>query len=635
MLKLMNAKLNKFSKKEDAMTVIELLIVITIIAVITAIAIPFFFGYTAKAAEAVAESDTANTNKAIGAYLVENPIASEEELQAQAVVSEGSTVVVKGTGYVYTICSTNEGSPEYTYGYDSETGEYSEGCATGGDENGDNGNGGGEVFVEEPNPFTTFAYENESNQEVVFNRNVESETFLPTENYENVTYTITEGELPEGVTLNPETGVLSGPNDWGFETIGLGGAGNDNVFSSVLTSDGGTIISGTFAGTATFGSTTLTSASTFDAFVAKINSDGKYVWALNSGSLVSAAANTVAIQDYDGKIIVGGSFNTFDGQTVGRIVRLNSDGSVDTNFSTNVGTGANNIVNAIAVHPDGKILVAGSFTSWNGTTVNRIVRLNSDGTRDTAFTTNTGTAAAATVNSIAVQADGKILVAGSFTTWDGISVGRIVRLNSDGTRDTAFATNTGTGANNIISPIAVQDDGKILVGGSFTTWNGTTVGRIVRLNSDGRVDTAFTTNTGTGAAGTVVTIFVQPNGQILVGGFFTAWNGETVGRIIVLNNSGTVSTTFMNNLGDLTNVSAFRSFSSTASGDILALGIFTGTATFGSDTLISAGATDVFVGKLDSSGNWLNALQGSTQQVTITVSDGENSFNKELTISTQ
>jgi prepilin-type N-terminal cleavage/methylation domain-containing protein len=149
MLKILNAKLNKFNKKEDGFTIIELLVVITIIAVLVAIAIPFFFGYTAKAAEAVAESDTANTNKAIGAYLVENPIASEEELQAQAVVSGGSTVVVEGTGYVYTICSTNEGSPEYTYGYDSETGEYSEGCVInggetgGGDENGDNGNGGG------------------------------------------------------------------------------------------------------------------------------------------------------------------------------------------------------------------------------------------------------------------------------------------------------------------------------------------------------------------------------------------------------------------------------------------------------------------------------------------------------------
>jgi prepilin-type N-terminal cleavage/methylation domain-containing protein len=143
MLKILNAKLNKFNKEEDGFTIVELLVVIAIIAIITAIALPFLFGYTAKAAEAVAESDTANTNKAIGAYLVENPIASEEELQGQAVVSEGSTVVVKGTGYVYTICSTNEGSPTFSYGYDSETGEYSEGCATGGG-TGDNGNGGGD-----------------------------------------------------------------------------------------------------------------------------------------------------------------------------------------------------------------------------------------------------------------------------------------------------------------------------------------------------------------------------------------------------------------------------------------------------------------------------------------------------------
>ena len=95
-----------------------------------------------------------------------------------------------------------------------------------------------------------------------------------------------------------------------------------------------------------------------------------------------------------------------------------------------------------------------------------------------------GTGANNYVNAIAVQSDGKILVGGNFSAWNGTTVGCIVRLNSDGTRDTTFTTNNGTGANDNVSAIAVQSDNKILVGGRFTAWNGTTVGSIVRIGGE-------------------------------------------------------------------------------------------------------------------------------------------------------
>jgi uncharacterized delta-60 repeat protein len=218
---------------------------------------------------------------------------------------------------------------------------------------------------------------------------------------------------------------------------------------------------------------------------------------------------------------------------VGRIVRLNSDGTRDTTFTTNNGTGANSEIYSIAVQSDGKILVAGEFFTWNGTTVGRIVRLNSDGTRETSFTTNNGTGATHTgfftiVRSVAVQSDGKILVAGEFDGWNGTTVGYIVRLNSDGTRDTSFSTNIGTGAtlsftSPIVYSIAVQSDGKILVGGYFDGWNGTTVGYIVRLNSDGTREIAFTTNVETGANSIVRSITIQSDKKILLGGEFTTF----------------------------------------------------------------------------------------------------------------
>jgi len=247
---------------------------------------------------------------------------------------------------------------------------------------------------------------------------------------------------------------------------------------------------------------------------------------------------------------------------------------MDTAFTTNTGTGANSSILSVAIQSDGKILVGGSFTTWNGTTVNRIVRLNSDGTRDTAFTTNTGTGANTTIETIAIQSDGKIIVGGSFTIWNGATVGFIVRLNSNGTRDTSFTTNTGTGANTTIVTIAIQSDGKILVGGNFTVWNGTAVGRIVRLNADGTRDTAFTTNTGTGASGGVVSIAIQSDGKILVGGNFGAWNGTTVTRIVRLNSDGTRDTAFTTNAGNGAN-NTVRSVTIQSDRKILLAGTFT------------------------------------------------------------
>ena len=269
---------------------------------------------------------------------------------------------------------------------------------------------------------------------------------------------------------------------------------------------------------------------------------------LGSSTGIAASVNSIAIQS-DGKIVLGGTFTTFNGATVNRIVRLNSDGTRDTAFSTNTGTGANDVIFSRDIQTDGKILLGGSFTTFNDATVNRIVRLNADGTVDTAFSTNTGTGANSIIFSIVTQSDGKILLGGSFTTFNGATVNRIVRLNADGTVDTAFSTNTGTGMDNIVYSIVTQSAGKILLGGLFTTFNGTTTNRILRLNSDGTRDTDFMTNVGTGANDTIFSIVTQSDGKILLGGNFTTFNGTTTNRILRLNSDGTRDTDFMTNVG--------------------------------------------------------------------------------------
>ena len=238
----------------------------------------------------------------------------------------------------------------------------------------------------------------------------------------------------------------------------------------------------------------------------------------------------------NGKFFVGGSFTSFNGVTTNRLVKLNSDGTRDTSFS--VGTGAFNGFDAdpsgIIVQPDQKVIVVGSFTAYGNPSyqsANRIIRLNSDGTRDTSFNVGTGIAFGA-VRSAALQADGKIVVIG---TSSGI-----IRLNSDGTTDTSF--NVGTGFNGSTYDGLLQADGKIVVSGDFTSYNGTAANRIIRLNSDGTRDTSFVIGTG---FNDTVFIALQTDGKIVASGWFTSYNGASANYIIRLNSDGTRDTSFV------------------------------------------------------------------------------------------
>ncbi|MEY3470703.1 MAG: hypothetical protein RLZZ223_53, partial [Candidatus Parcubacteria bacterium] len=150
--------------------------------------------------------------------------------------------------------------------------------------------------------------------------------------------------------------------------------------------------------------------------------------------------------------------------------------------------------------------------------------------RDTSF--NIGTGFNNWVYSLALQSDGKILVGGDFTSYQGVGANYIIRLNSDGSRDTSF--NLGTGFNDSIASLALQSDGKILVGGWFSNYNGDTVNRIVRLNSNGSIDSSF--NIGTGFNGSVYSLALQSDGKILVGGYFTSYQDQPAGYLIRVGN---------------------------------------------------------------------------------------------------
>lgn len=231
---------------------------------------------------------------------------------------------------------------------------------------------------------------------------------------------------------------------------------------------------------------------------------------------------TITLQP-DGKILIGGEFIKYNNMPLNHLTRLNLDGTFDTEF--NIGTGANGNVNAIAVQHNGKIIITGDFTTYNGVSVNRIARLNTNGTLDTTF--NLGTGADKSLKCVKIQPDGKILIGGYFTSFSGIAKNRIVRLNTDGTLDATFIN--GTGANSDVLSIETQSDGKILIGGYFTSYNGIVINRIARLNADGTLDASF--DVGNGASYLVNDILIQPDGKILVAGVFNSFNNFAVGYI--------------------------------------------------------------------------------------------------------
>ena len=322
------------------------------------------------------------------------------------------------------------------------------------------------------------------------------------------------------------------------------GSASGPVQALVCQTDGNILLGGTF--------------STADGIVrnniARLTTSGSLDTTFNPGAGANGAVNALAETFAGGarKIYVGGNFSEISsglGNSSGYspyFARLFNNGTLDTTFNT--GFGLDGPVNAIAVYPTnsiyaGKVIVGGSFTHYNGITVNGIVRLNSDGSVDTGF--NPGVAATnGAVNAITIQPDGRILVGGSFINFGGIAVNNFTRLNNDGSADTNFVAAIGAGANNTVNEITLQPDNRVLIVGQFSQVGGLDRGGVTRLLPTGAND--LTINFGTGANGLVDAVVVQPStGFITLGGAFTAYNGETVGHIVqIYGNSITGSGAF-------------------------------------------------------------------------------------------
>jgi uncharacterized delta-60 repeat protein len=343
------------------------------------------------------------------------------------------------------------------------------------------------------------------------------------------------GVLKRGIVRFTSTGSI----DAGFTSAGIGEL--QTLFSVAMEADGKIIIAG---GRFTYDGVTRHS-------IARLNVDGSlHNSFIPSGTGVNRDVNSIAVQG-DGKIIIAGDFSYYSGVLRNRIARLNADGSLDATFNAS-GSGANDVIWATAIQADGKIIIAGSFTSYNGTAINRVARLHTDGSLDGTFNPGTWEGStynpSATIYSIAIQGDGKIIIAGTFIPANSTSDdSRIARLNTNGSLDLTFHSEAGAvGAS--ITAVAIQADGKILIGGTFSSYNGTARNGIARLDANGNLDATF--NPGTGIAYSfgdpvIYAIAFQADGKIVIGGNFTSYNGTERTRIARIHADGSLDGTFV------------------------------------------------------------------------------------------
>jgi uncharacterized delta-60 repeat protein len=328
--------------------------------------------------------------------------------------------------------------------------------------------------------------------------------------------------------------------------------------------------------------------------IARLETDGRLDRTLNLNA-IGNSVSAIAVQR-DGKILIGGGFFVVLGVPRSCIARLNTDGTLDTGFNPN----SDGLVLAIAVQADGKILVGGGFANIGGQTRNNIARLDSTTGLADSFNPNANDY----VLSIAVQPDGRILAGGYFSgpnSIGGQARNRIARLDAA----TGLADSFNPNANDVVEPLALQPDGKILAGGDFTSIGGQTRNRIARLDPVTGLADTFDPN----ANDTVLAIAVQPDGKILAGGFFNGPNGiggQTRNHIARLDATAGLADSFDPNATAFVNAIAVQS-----DGKILASGFFNGPNSIGDQWRNYIARLDASTGLADSFDPNASGLVGS------------------------
>jgi uncharacterized delta-60 repeat protein len=322
-------------------------------------------------------------------------------------------------------------------------------------------------------------------------------------------------------------------------TFVVGGFTGLNGGAIKVASNGKIYISGNFF---QYGSTTAN-------HIISLNPNGTVNTTFNIGSGFTNVGARDIEEDADGNLMFVGDFMSYKGVNVGYIARIKPDGQLDTTF--NSGKSGFNISGQydIELLPDGRMLVGGTASMYNGINTGRLVRLNKDGTRDLSFNFSGSGFSGGYPTDLYVQTDGKILISGTFSSYNGVSAPGLIRLNSDGSIDNNFLTKIGTGFPSGsyagTESMVVDSSGRIVIGGNFTSFNGYLANRIVRLLPDGTYDENF--YSGLGFNDSVQSIVIDKDGSILVGGNFTTYRGQSAVRLVRLSSYGDADFTINGN----------------------------------------------------------------------------------------
>ena len=319
----------------------------------------------------------------------------------------------------------------------------------------------------------------------------------------------------------------------------------------------------------------------------RINGDGSF----DSGFELDAGGRILAsVSQADGKVVIAGTFTNVGGVTHNYVARLNADGSVDGTYTPDFNGRVYTLAYDAAAN---KVIAGGAFTTIGGELRNRIARLNSNGTIDSEFFPSID----GQVGTLALQSDGKILVGGSFTNVQAVGAttpvqrANLLRLNANGSLDTAFDPEP----NSAVASLLIQGDGKIVIGGlfttvqpggapTFTTTNGVTTttistaaitarNNLARLNADGTLDTTFDPRPN----GHVSAIVAQGDSKLIIAGAFTALNPVGAPSVTTTNADGTTTTTTISNRARLarlnSNGTVDAAYDPNPNGNVLALAL--------------------------------------------------------------
>ncbi|GEM_PF-2455526 len=328
--------------------------------------------------------------------------------------------------------------------------------------------------------------------------------------------------------------------DQGFNPPSIDGS----IGAIALQEDGRIVIGGVFtkiAETARFG-------------LARLESDGSLDFSFDPGEGVRAVMGGESIDallvEPDGKVIVGGSFSTIGGVTQSGLARLKSRGGVDQTFKVGLGVrksndtlNPNGRVRALVRQGDGKVLFGGSFTRFDrDTLLYGIGRLNSDGSLDASFDAGSG-ALFEDVFALAIDAQGKILVGGDFKTFQGVPRTALARLESDGSLDIGFNASIEGQGFVCVNKITILPDGKILLVGSFRSVDGFTTHSAARLENGGKVDRSFVVTALAGGSW-INDCIIQNNSSVWVTGDFLSPIGSLASNLMKLGDRGAADVGF-------------------------------------------------------------------------------------------